>query len=126
MTSRRRRDERGSATIDMAIWLPVLFGVVFLTMQAGLYHYGRSAALAIATAGARAGAVEHGTNTTCQQAAHALLAKAGDALAGVAIACDRGPTTVTVTVTGTTLSVIPLVVPATTQTVTLPVERLTR
>ncbi|NLE18048.1 MAG: pilus assembly protein, partial [Propioniciclava sp.] len=65
MTSRRRRDERGSATIDMAIWLPVLFGVVFLTMQAGLYHYGRSAALAIATAGARAGAVEHGTNTTC-------------------------------------------------------------
>ena len=126
MTRPRRRDERGSATIDMAIWLPVLFGVVFITMQAGLYHYGRSAALAIATAGARAGAVEHGSTTSCQQAAHALLTQTGDSLSGVAIHCDRSTNTITVTVTGTTLSVIPLVVPATTQTVTLPVERLTR
>lgn len=126
MTRRLPRDERGSASIDMAIWLPVLFGVVFLTMQGSLFHYGRSAALAIANAGVRAAAVEHGTTSACQQAAASVLTQTGDALTSVRVHCDRNPTTATVTVTGTTLSVIPLVLPTTTQTVTLPVERLTR
>lgn len=126
MTRRLPRDERGSASIDMAIWLPVLFGVVFLTMQGGLFHYGRSAALAIANAGVRAAAVEHGTTSACQQAAASVLTQTGDALTSVRVHCDRTPTTATVTVTGNTLSVIPLILPTTTQTVTLPVERLTR
>jgi len=121
----RRFDERGSATIEMVFWLPVLFGVMFLAMQGALYYYGRSAALAIANAGVRAAAVEGGTTGTCETAAESMRARVGDALTGVSIRCDRSPTAATVSVEGTTLSVFPLVLPTTTQQVSLPVERVT-
>ena len=49
-----RRDERGSVSIQMVVLMPVLFAIAFTGLQAGLYFYGRSAALAAATTGARA------------------------------------------------------------------------
>lgn len=109
----------------MIIWLPLLFSLMFLTMQGALYLYGRSAALTIATAGVRAGAVEQGTAGACQAAASAMLAKVGDALTGVTIRCTRSGGTAAATVTGTTLSVVPFVVPSTSQSASLPVERVT-
>lgn len=120
-----RRDERGSASIDMLMLMPVIFGLLFVTLQAGLYYYGRSAALAVATSGVRAAAAEDGTTAACRSAAEAMLAKAGDALTGATIHCTRTVTNATVTVQGTTLSVVPLVLPHTRQTVSLPVERIT-
>ena len=54
-----------------------------------------------------------------------MAAKVGDALTGMNIKCSRSATDATVSVSGITLSVIPLVVPTTHQTVNLPVERLT-
>lgn len=125
MTSQRRqRGERGSASIEMVVWLPLLFGLMFLAMQGALYFYGRSAALSAATAGARAGAVEHGTSSDCQSAAREVLATTDDALTNPQVACSRTATTMTVTVTGTTLSVVPFVLPTTSQSASLPVESL--
>ena len=108
----------------MIIWLPLLFSLLFLTMQGALYHYGRSAALTIANAGVRASAVEHGTVAACRAAASSMAAKVGDALTGITIQCSRSGNAATATVTGSTLSVIPFVVPTTRQSSSLPVERL--
>ncbi len=109
----------------MIIWLPLLFSVMFLAMQGALYYYGRSAALTIANAGVRASAVEHGTERDCQAAASAMAGQVGDALTGITIHCTRSTDTASAVVGGSTLSVIPFVVPATEQHSSLPVERLT-
>lgn len=119
------RDERGSATVEMLMVMPVLMVILFAALQGGLYYYGRSAALAIANTGVRAAAVENGTTADCQAAAEAMGAKVGDALTGVTIRCTRSATDAAVTVSGTTLSVVPLVLPHTRQSVSLPVERVT-
>lgn len=120
-----RWDERGSATVQMLMLMPAILMLMFATLQGGLYYYGRSAALAIANTGARAAAVENGSVSACHAAATAMAAKVGDALTGLNIKCSRSATDATVSVSGITLSVIPLVVPTTHQTVNLPVERLT-
>lgn len=109
----------------MVVWLPLLFGLMFLTMQGALYFYGRSAALAAAAAGVRAGALEHGSSNDCHAAAREILTRSGDALTHAHVTCTRTPTTITATVTGVTLSVVPFVVPTTQQSASLPVERLT-
>lgn len=120
-----RWDERGSATVQMLMLMPAILMLMFATLQGGLYYYGRSAALAIANTGARAAAVESGSVSACHAAAATMAAKVGDALTGMNIKCSRSATDATVSVSGITLSVIPLVVPTTHQTVNLPVERLT-
>ena len=125
MSSDRVRDERGSASIQVVVLLPVLFGLLFTALQIGLYFYGRTAASSIATVGARAAAAENGTRQACQQAAGAFAASLGDALNHTQISCTVTATTVTVRVTGTTLSVIPGWTMYADQTSTLPKERLT-
>lgn len=125
MSSRVRRDERGSATVELLMLMPAVIVILFLTRQGGLYYYGRSAALAIANSGVRAAAVENGTTSACYTAAESMRAKVGDALNGATIHCARTSTDATVSVSGTTLSVVPFVLPTTHQSVSLPVERLT-
>ena len=119
------RDERGSATIQAVVLLPILFGLLFTALQLGLYFYGRTAASSTASVGARAAAAENGTRQTCHQAATAFAASVGDALTNPQIACTVTATNVTVRVTGATLSVIPGWIMHADQTVTLPKERLT-
>ena len=130
MTIRRLRrtalDERGSMSIQMVVLMPVLFSIAFTGVQAGLFFYGRSAALSAATTGARAAAAEHGTTTACHQAAAGFLSQLGDVLTHPTIDCRRTATAVTVRVAGTTLSVIPGWHPVAEQVSVLQVERLTR
>ncbi|WP_332836211.1 TadE/TadG family type IV pilus assembly protein [Propioniciclava soli] len=111
--------------MQMLMLMPAILALMFATLQGGLYYYGRSAALAIANTGVRAAAAESGTTAACYAAAQAMAAKVGDALTGVTVSCSRSTTDATVTVQGTTLSVIPLVLPSTHQSVNLPVERIT-
>ncbi len=126
MTNRgRQRDERGSATIEAVVILPVLFGLLLAALQIGLYFYGRTAASSTASVGARAAAAEDGTQQGCRQAATAFAASLRDALSNPQVACTVTATTVTVRVTGTTLSVIPGWTMQADQTITLPKERLT-
>ncbi|MGC3995459.1 MAG: TadE/TadG family type IV pilus assembly protein [Propionicimonas sp.] len=113
-------------SVQMVVLMPLLFGIAFTGMQAGLFFYGRSAALSAATTGARAAAAERGTTTACHRAAEAFLAQLGDVLTDPSIDCTRNATTVTVRVAGTTLSVIPGWQPRAEQVAVKPVERITR
>lgn len=119
-------DERGSASVQMVVIMPVMFTIAFTGLQAGLYFYGRSAALSAATIGARAAAAEGGTTAECQQAADAFLASLGDVLTTTRVQCSRTATTVTVQISGSTLSVIPGWTPRVAQEAVQQVERVSR
>lgn len=120
----RPRNERGSASIEHTLLLPVLFTFVWVAMGAAMYHFGNTGAQAAAQTAATAAAAEHGTTAACEQAAAAFVATLGDTLGGVTVTCRRTATTATATITGTTISLVPGWTPTVSQTVTVPVERV--
>lgn len=125
-SSNRPRGERGAVSIELVILLPALFAVMFIGMQAALYHHARAVAIAAAQEGARAAGAENGRSSDGEAAAAAFLDDAGEgALGQSSVAVDRTATTATVTVEGFSLSVIPGWTPAIRQSATVPVERLT-
>lgn len=126
-TERRRRDDRGSASIELIIILPALFAVMFLGLQGALYYHARTVAIAAAQEGARAAGAEHGRTSDGISAAHAFIADAGgsDVLAGSSVSGDRTATVATLRVVGKSLSVIPGWTPIVRQSASVPVERLT-
>lgn len=120
------RDERGSASVELVILLPALFAVLFLGMQAALYHHARTVAIAAAQEGARAAGAEAGGEPDGVFAARAFVASAGgaDVLPGASATARRTATAATVTVRGTSLSVIPGWSWVVEQSATMPIERL--
>lgn len=122
-----RRSERGSATIELLILLPVLFAVMFVGMQAALYHHARTVAIAAAQEGVRVAGGEEGSKVSGAAAATSFVADAGgdDVLADATITVSRTATTATVVVKGVSLSVIPGWNPAVLQSASTPVERVT-
>jgi hypothetical protein len=106
----------------MVLLLPTLLLVVWIALGAAMYFYGRTTALAAAQAGASAGAADGATTSDCVRTATDLAARAGDSLAGVQVHCQIGAQSVTATVTGATLSLVPGWEPMTTQTATVPRE----
>ena len=126
-SSRARRDERGSVSIELVILLPALFAVMFLGMQAALFYHARTVAIAAAQEGAKAAGGENGKEADGVSAASSLVVEAGgdDVLPGATATANRTATTVTVTVRGHSLSVIPGWNPVIVQSASLPVERVT-
>jgi Flp pilus assembly protein TadG len=126
-SSSPRRGERGSVSIELVILLPALFAVMFLGMQAALFYHARTVAIAAAQEGARAAAGESGGSSDGIRAANAFLADAGGegVLTTSSATADRTANTVSVTVTGRSLSVIPGWNPQVIQSASLPLERLT-
>src|SRR5688572_16127547 len=122
-----RRDQTGSASIELVILLPALFAVMFIGMQAALFYQARTVAIAAAQEGARAAGAEHGREADGVGAANGFLAEAGgdDVLTATSTTANRTTTTATVTVTGFSLSVIPGWTVRITQSASVPVERLT-
>jgi Flp pilus assembly protein TadG len=120
--------ERGSSSIQMVILMPALFAVMFLGMQGALYYHARTVAIAAAQEGARIAGSENGTAADGTAAAKSFVTDAGgnDVLPGATVTGSRSATTATVSVTGTSLSVIPGWSPAVTQSASVPVERITR
>lgn len=121
-----RSRERGSVTVELIILLPALFTVMFLGLQAALFHHARAVAIAAAQEGAHAAATEHGRQADGITAATTFIADAGgtDVLTTSHATATRSATTVTVTVRGRSLSVIPGWSPQVVQSASLPVERL--
>ena len=111
----------------MVILLPVVFLVMFLGVQAALYYHARTVAIAAAQLGARAAGAESGTASMGIAAASSFVAASGgaDVLESASVSGSRSATAATVTVTGTSLSVIPGWSPTIRQSATVPVERLT-
>ena len=121
------RDERGSATLSLAIVFPVVLLLIFSAVQGGLYYYARSVALAAAEEGLRDARAEGGTSDAGAQRARAFLADAGGAsiLEGSAVTTSRSATTTSVTVAGTAPSVLPGMTFTISQTASGPIERVT-
>src|SRR3954453_5362685 len=103
----RRRNQRGSVSIELVILLPALFAVLFVGMQAALYYHARTVAIAAAQEGARAAGAEHGREAEGIQAANDFIGEAGgcDVLTGAAASATRTNTQATVTVSGFSLTV---------------------
>jgi Flp pilus assembly protein TadG len=120
--------ERGSSSIQMVILMPALFSIMFLGMQGALYYHARTVAIAAAQEGARAAGSQNGTAAEGVSAASSFVSDAGgkDVLPGAHMTGGRSATTATVTVTGTSLSVIPGWSPAVSQSASVPVERITQ
>jgi Flp pilus assembly protein TadG len=108
-SSSRRRNERGSVTIELVILLPALFAIMFLGMQAALYYHARTVAIAAAEEGARATGAENGHQVDGVQAAASFITNAGgdSVLENTTETANRTTTTASVTIRGFSLSVIP-------------------
>ena len=106
--------------------LPVVFLVMFLGVQAALYYHARTVAITAATEGAKAAAVENGRPEDGEAAALAFVEQAGgqDVLPDAAASGSLTATSITLVVTGHSLSVVPGWRPQVRQHVTAPLERL--
>jgi Flp pilus assembly protein TadG len=125
---RRLRNDRGSSVVEAVVILPLFLLLIFTLVQAGLFYYGRSAALAAAQQGLQAARVENGTTTAATLAAQTFLRSprsGGSLLDNLTITPTRTAVTTTVTVSGTVPSLLPGTTFTVTQTATGTVERVT-
>ena len=121
------RGERGSASVQMVILMPLLFSIMFLGLQAALFYHARTVAIAAAQEGARAAGAETGSTGEGIAVASSFVTAAGgsDVLKNPSVSGTRSATQATVTVRGASLSVIPGWAPTVEQSATVPVERIT-
>lgn len=117
--------ERGDANISAVLLWPAVLVVVWLALQAGLYFFGRQAALGAAEMGASAARVypvsaERGRSTSTRFVAEAAGSLVTDPLVEVEIAA----TSVRVRVTGTAVSLLPGLVLTVAQESVQPLEGL--
>lgn len=126
--TRRRRDERGSTTLELAVLFPVVLLIIFMAIQGALYFHARSVALSAAQEGVRVAKAENGSAGAGSGAAKGFVAQSGGdgVLRDLGVSAQRSATTASVTVTGRPLSVIPGVLNfSVKQTAEAPVERFT-
>lgn len=127
MRSHPHGRDRGSATLEMTILFPALLLVVCSVFQAGLWFFARNAAIAAAEEGARVVSLETGTAGEGRAVALAFMERVSTGLAtGISARAARTGTLATVTVTATSLSIIPGMEFDIAQSATLPVERITK
>jgi Flp pilus assembly protein TadG len=125
----RRRDERGSATLEITVLFPAVLLATFGLVQGALYYHARDVALAAATDGLTAARARTGSGDEGLRAAATFLERAGgpDVLAAATVTSVRTAGAATVTVTGHAISLVPgLPGWAVSQTASGPVERFTR
>ena len=124
---RQLSGERGAASVELAVTFPVVLLLVMTLIQAALWFYARSVALGAAQEGAREGRVQPASTARAQSAAEGFLDQtAEDLLTGRTVTVAGSPTTIEVTVTGTSLSLFPgLSGWSVTQSAVGPVERPT-
>lgn len=121
-----RTRDRGSVTVEMVVLLPLLFGLMFVGVQAGLIHQARTLCSAAAQEGARAAARQvSSAGVGVAEARQFLDGRSNARLSAVTVTADRGAETAVVTVAATSRSVVPGWSPSVTQTASMPVERLT-
>lgn len=103
------RDERGSATLELAILFPVFLLLLVAAVQGGLYFYARAIALSAAQEGVQAARLQQHTLDDGVTAAHGYAVRAGGgSLHDVAVdTAGSTATSVRITVTGTAPSLLP-------------------
>ena len=124
---RRMAGEHGAASVELAVVFPVVLLLVMTLIQAALWFSARSIALGAAQEGAREGRVQPASTGRAQSAAEGFLDQtAQDLLTDRDVTVSGSPTSIAVTVTGSSLSLVPgLAGWSVTQTAVGPVERPT-
>jgi Flp pilus assembly protein TadG len=121
------RRDRGASSVEMVLALPIVLTVLFLAVQAGMWFYARSIALAAAQSGARTSAMlDSSLQAGLSDARSFATGVGGTTLSDITVTGDRSATSSTVTVSGHTVRLVPFMDLTVTQTATLPVERYTR
>jgi Flp pilus assembly protein TadG len=117
-------DERGSATTEVVLLVPVLLFLIMLVVQFGLWFHAQHVAQAAADEGARAAKVEGRTSADGAARANAFLNQAAsELLDDRAVDANRTPELATVTVRGHVVAVVPGLHLAVRARATDPVER---
>ncbi len=103
------RQDRGSASLELAILFPLVLLLTFGAIQAGLWFQARGMCQAAAEAGVRAGRVLNAPSGAGAGAARAYLSDvAGGLVVAPAVSEARTAATVDVACTGQAQNVIPL------------------
>lgn len=124
---RHRREDRGEASIQMAIVFPFILLTTIAVIQASLWYYAREIALTAAREGLTAARAYQASPADGAARAQEVLGRsAGDSLRGCGVSASSDGQRVRVQVSGTALSMIPGLPGLTiTQTASGPVERWT-
>lgn len=103
--------------------IPTVFVIVFLIIQVGIWAHARSIAVHSAREGATTAATYQSNRSSTEATTAALAENADGVLRDYTVTSSQTDQTITVTVRGRALSLIPLYeLPAIEQTVTIPTE----
>lgn len=120
----RQRDESGESMVQTVILAPALFLLIMGVIQVALIAHAQNVAEAAAQEGAAAAREFNATEADGRaKAASALAALGPRMLTGRRVVVDRTATTVTVTVTGRALTLVPGFGRTIVETSSGPVER---
>lgn len=120
----RVRDERGEAMAQTVIVAPALFMMIMAIVQFALVAHAQNVAEAAAQEGVAAARLFQATEADGIAHASAALSHLGPRmLTSRNVSVDLTPTTATVTVSGTALSLVPFLHPTVSQTASAAVER---
>lgn len=122
--TRQWRDDRGIASIELVILAPILLSLLLGAIQAGLWFYARNLALTAAQESTHVARGTDGDTAKGQAAASSYLERTSSGmLTDTAVSVSTDGTTVTTTVTGNSISLIPGVEISVSQSATGPVEK---
>jgi Flp pilus assembly protein TadG len=102
------RPDQGSASVELVLATPLLGLLLMLVVQFAVWAHAVHIAQAAANDGVQAARAYQAGADRGRQATTTLLDHlAGSILTEPHVSCQRGPTTATVTVTGTAIAVVP-------------------
>lgn len=120
--ARRRRDDGGTSSVELVLYMPMLIFIIFITVQFALSWFGNQAASAVARETARVARV-YQDEGRARQAGENYAANIGNGvLENVDIDVQIGDDYVRVTVSGEAQQVSPIGVPRVSETVEGPIE----
>ena len=106
--TRRLREERGDATVEAVLAVPVLLLLILLVIQFGLYYHASHTAEAAAQEGVRVARAEGASATDGQRRAEDFMADAAPTLVDdVTVIATREADVARVDVRGTVHSIVP-------------------
>ncbi len=114
--------ERGHAS-EAVLVIPLILGVIFVIIQVGIWAHARNIAVYSAREGATAAAAYQSGQSPEAATQAALAGNADGVLRSYSVTSSHGEDSITVTVRGQSLSLIPMVqLPPIEQSVSVPVE----
>jgi Flp pilus assembly protein TadG len=122
---RGRSSERGSASVELAIVMPLLMLLLMVVVQAGIYFHTQAVAATAARKAVDAARVDGGSADSGTRTANEFLAESGRALGHRRVSVTRAGAVATATVTGRVESELFGVPFSVTVRVSAPVEQVT-